>query len=87
MALIFVNSVVMNYGLALFNLVPAPPLDGGEVLHGLLPARHRHLYEQYAPYGIFVAAAVMLIPQISGPLIWQPAFAMARGMLGLFGVL
>jgi Zn-dependent protease len=83
---LFARAVVLNYGLAIFNLIPAPPLDGGAVLHGLLPARHRHLYDQYAPYGIFVAAAFMLIPQLSGPVIWGPASSMARGVFRLFGV-
>lgn len=52
----------LNLILFFFNLIPAPPLDGGTVLEGLLPDRYLPQYQKYAVYGPFVLFAVILIP-------------------------
>ncbi len=54
-----------NFILFFFNLIPAPPLDGGHVAEGLMPYKHRSKFEQYARFGPFVVMAVALIPQIA----------------------
>jgi len=54
-----------NFVLFFFNLVPAPPLDGGHVAEHLVPYKHRGTFEQYAKFGPFVVMAVALIPQIA----------------------
>jgi Zn-dependent protease len=59
------HAVVLNYILMFFNLIPAPPLDGGAVLKGLLPARSLRSYERFEPYGPFVLMAVIFIPGLS----------------------
>jgi Zn-dependent protease len=56
---------VTNFVLFFFNLIPAPPLDGGHVAEGLTPYKHRATYEAYAKYGPFVVMAVAFIPQLA----------------------
>jgi Zn-dependent protease len=54
-----------NFVLFFFNLIPAPPLDGGHVAEGLTPYQHRATFESYAKYGPFVVMAVAFIPQLA----------------------
>jgi Zn-dependent protease len=67
-------AVQLNFVLMFFNLIPAPPLDGGTVLEGLLPARHVPTYHKYAVYGPFVLLAVIMIPGVARvfvtPAVW-----------------
>lgn len=41
----------INAVLAVFNLLPVPPLDGAKVIAGLLPARQAYQFEKLEPYG------------------------------------
>ncbi len=51
---IAILAVVINIVLAIFNLVPIPPLDGSKILFGFLPLRFQHLRESLERYGFFV---------------------------------
>jgi len=58
-------AVGLNFILFFFNLIPAPPLDGGAVTEGLLPKRYLAGFRQYAVYGPFVLMAVIMIPALT----------------------
>ena len=52
----------LNLTLALFNLLPIHPLDGGKILAWMLPARFSHVDDILARYGWTILLALMLIP-------------------------
>ena len=53
--------LVVNAALAVFNMLPIPPLDGSRLLPLVLPAAGRRLYARVAPYGFFVLLALVFV--------------------------
>ena len=59
------RTVLMNVMLAVFNMIPVPPLDGGNVLMGLVPWQVAQKIDWLRPYGFFVIYALMLTGVLS----------------------
>jgi Zn-dependent protease len=57
---LLITAIQLNISLALFNLLPIPPLDGSRVVDGLLPYRLRPMWEQFQRYGQFALLGVMV---------------------------
>ncbi|MAQ77253.1 site-2 protease family protein [Candidatus Campbellbacteria bacterium] len=54
-------TVVMNVALAIFNLLPIPPLDGHHVLFALIPEQYRHIKESLRRYAFPILIAFLFI--------------------------
>lgn len=51
------TGVILNLMLGFFNLIPIPPLDGSQILAGVLPVRHLLAYERFSRYGFLILLA------------------------------
>jgi Zn-dependent protease len=51
--------VILNVSLAIFNMLPIPPLDGGNVASGLLTGSAARAFDSLRPYGFFILYALM----------------------------
>ncbi len=66
---LFRFAFTVNLILAIFNLLPIPPLDGSKVLMSFLPFKMAREFEKISPYGMFILIALLYIPVMGVPII------------------
>ncbi len=53
--------IYINLLLAVLNLLPLPPLDGGRIVSSLLPGRLSYQYDQLEPYGLYILLGLLFL--------------------------
>ena len=87
------NFLLINIFLAIFNLIPLPPFDGGHVVEGLLPRSAVPVWQQVARFGFPILIVLLLVVPMIAPqanVVAQVVAPIARGVasafLGLVGL-
>ena len=77
-----VFGVVLNFTLAVFNLVPIPPLDGSHLFYHALPPAWGLRYRRLGRFGFVLIFAIFLVPGLWDVVLW-PVGALSRSAIGL----
>ncbi len=77
--------VIVNLVLAVLNLLPIPPLDGGRIVASLLPVRLSNAYSRIEPWGLFVLLA-LLVSGVLGGVIAPVVFSARDLVMSLFSL-
>ncbi len=69
-------AVILNLTLAVFNMVPIPPLDGSRVVTGLLPMKLAYYYSRLEPFGFIILVVFLQLGMLRFlyPLIEQAGY-------------
>lgn len=78
----FQYGIILNIGLAVFNLLPLPPLDGSKILASLLPIKLERLFYKYQRY-LSIIVLVLYITGIIRIVIIPVIQAIYNGIIGL----
>ncbi len=87
LAQLVINFIFVNIALAVFNLIPIPPLDGSRVAVAILPPQWGEYILRLEQYGIFIILGLFFLGSwtrvdVIGSLMNPPIFFLARLILG-----
>jgi Zn-dependent protease len=78
--------IAINLVLMLLNLLPLPPLDGGRIVTGILPAPLAWKFSRIEPYG-FIILVALLATGVLGQILGYPLFFLQKAMMAFAGLL
>lgn len=67
-AYFFMYASSINISLAVFNLIPVPPLDGSRILRLIIPDRYYYKYARYERYFVYAILVLVLIGVLDIPI-------------------
>jgi Zn-dependent protease len=82
---VITTAITANLILAVFNLLPIPPLDGSRIAMGLLPYNLGAEYAKIEPYGFIIIFALLWMGFIN-TIIWPIVIFLANLLIGNFSV-
>jgi Zn-dependent protease len=74
------NALVINVVLAVFNMFPLPPLDGGRMIMGILPKGLARPFARVEPFGMLILIAILMILPMIGKQIGRDLNVISRAI-------
>jgi Zn-dependent protease len=72
-------AILVNLVLAVFNMIPIPPLDGSRLVMSLLPLPYARSYAKLEPYGILIVFALLYFGLLD-EVVWPLVVSMAQAL-------
>lgn len=83
LSLVLSEFIWINLILAVFNLIPIPPLDGSKLLYALLPSELVYRLRSLEQFGFLILMAIVfLVPAVLTVLVGMPASALLQLLIG-----
>jgi len=85
-AMLLQELVILNLVLLVFNFIPVAPLDGFNVLRGVLPRQWAYQVERLQPYGPMILLGMLMLGYVGLPILswilWPPTVALYQALMG-----